>query len=187
MKYLSITPVDMKNGIGLRTVLWVSGCEHHCVNCQNSYSWDYSMGKLFDEKAEKELFTAASLPEIGGITFSGGDPLHPYNRYVIGLLSRKFKHLHPTKDIWLYTGYTLQDIATGSFSNLNFYSFSIDWLPFIDVLIDGPYIEHVRKNDLAKKQDPHWCGSSNQRVINIQESIKNNAIELLQKEDCHMN
>lgn len=179
MRYLEITHVDMKNGVGLRTILWVSGCEHKCVNCQNAYSWDCSIGKPFDDWAEMELFEAASVPEIRGITFSGGDPLHPNNREKIGELARKFKNLYPQKDIWLYTGYTLQDVKNGVFADRNGHTISIDWLQLIDVLVDGPYMDQVRKDDLANRRDPDWCGSSNQRVIDVQASITNNTIELL--------
>ena len=180
MNFLEITHVDLKNGAGLRTVLWVSGCEHRCINCQNSYSWDCSIGKPFDDWAEMELFDAVSVPEIQGITFSGGDPLHPANREKIGELARKFKHLFPSKDIWLYTGYILQDAENGIFlSEANQSTIAIDFMREIDVIVDGPFVDQIRRQDLIKKQDPHWCGSSNQRVIDVKASLINNAITLL--------
>ena len=80
MNYHNITKEDMLNGDGIRVVLWVSGCDHHCKNCQNPITWDKNDGLLFDEAAETELFEALDKPFISGITFSGGDPLMPYNR-----------------------------------------------------------------------------------------------------------
>ena len=80
MRYHNITKEDMLNGDGIRVVLWVAGCEHHCKNCQNPITWDVAGGIPFDKAAEDELFEALSKPHISGITFSGGDPLHPFNR-----------------------------------------------------------------------------------------------------------
>lgn len=97
MNYHNITKDDMLNGDGLRVVLWVSGCNHHCKNCQNPITWDEKGGLPFDEKAEEELFEALDKPHIDGITFSGGDPLFPNNRSEVFRLIKKIRNKLPQK------------------------------------------------------------------------------------------
>lgn len=160
MRYHNITTDDMLNGDGLRTVLWVSGCEHHCPECQNPITWDPECGLEFDEKAEKELFAALDKPYISGVTFSGGDPLYPGNRDCIIELIKKIKHLFPGKNIWLYTGYKWEDICT------------LDGLELIDVLVDGRFEKDLKDVKL------HWKGSSNQRVIDVKETLRQGEIVL---------
>ena len=160
MRYHNITTDDMLNGDGLRTVLWVSGCEHHCPECQNPITWDPECGLEFDEKAEKELFVALDKPYISGVTFSGGDPLYPGNRDCIIELIKKIKHLFPGKNIWLYTGYKWEDICT------------LDGLELIDVLVDGRFEKDLKDVKL------HWKGSSNQRVIDVKETLRQGEIVL---------
>ena len=106
MNYHDITKADMLNGSGLRVVLWVAGCSHHCKGCQNPQTWDENSGILFDKQAENELFKALKPEYISGLTFSGGDPLYSNNRYEITRLAKKFREIyHDKKNIWLYTGY----------------------------------------------------------------------------------
>ena len=160
MRYHNITTDDMLNGDGLRTVLWVSGCEHHCPECQNPITWDPECGLEFDEKAEKELFAALDKPYISGVTFSGGDPLYPGNHDCIIELIKKIKRLFPGKNIWLYTGYKWEDICT------------LDGLELIDVLVDGRFEKDLKDVKL------HWKGSSNQRVIDVKETLRQGKIVL---------
>lgn len=103
MRYHNITTDDMLNGDGLRTVLWVAGCNHKCKGCHNPITWDVNGGIPFDDTAKTELFEKLSKDYISGITFSGGDPLHPQNRECIGSLIREVAEKFPTKTIWLYT------------------------------------------------------------------------------------
>ena len=110
MKYHNITHDDMLNGQGLRVVLWVSGCNHRCAECQNPITWDLNNGVEFDEDAEKELLDDLKKNYVEGVTFSGGDPLHTQNRDEITRLAKKIKDEFPSKDIWLYTGYLWEDI-----------------------------------------------------------------------------
>ena len=154
MRYHNITTDDMLNGDGLRTVLWVAGCEHRCRGCHNPITWDIDGGIPFDEEAEKELFDKLSADYINGITFSGGDPLHKRNREEITRLAKKVRETLPEKTIWLYTGYNWEDIQ------------DLEIIPLLDVLVDGQYIEAVRDPKL------HWKGSANQRVIDVQETLK---------------
>ena len=160
MRYHNITTADMMNGEGLRVVLWLSGCSHHCYNCQNPQTWNVNSGIPFDESAKEELFSELNKDYILGITFSGGDPLHEANLDGVLDLVTTVKENFPTKTIWLYTGYKFEDIT----------SYLI--MKYIDVLVDGRYIEEERDVSL------HWRGSKNQRVINVQESLKQNKIIL---------
>lgn len=160
MNYHDITKEDMLNGEGLRVVLWVSGCDHHCKGCQNPITWDKNSGLLFDEKAEKELFDALNKSYIDGITFSGGDPLFPENRKEVFRLIKKCRKLYPEKTIWLYTGYLWEEIK------------DIEEIALVDVIAEGEFIENLKDNNI------HWVGSTNQRVIKVKESL-NGTIKLL--------
>lgn len=160
MNYHNITKEDMLNGDGIRVVLWVSGCEHHCKNCQNPITWDKNGGLPFGKAAEDELFEALDKPHIDGITFSGGDPMMPYNREEIFRLIKKCRNLHPEKTIWLYTGSKWEEIK--DFPELN----------LIDVIAEGEFVEALKDNNL------HWVGSSNQRVINVKSTLESDKIVL---------
>lgn len=153
MRYHNITKVDMLNGSGIRVVLWVAGCNHGCPECQNPITWDLNGGLEFNAKVKEELFDALDKDYIDGITFSGGDPLHPENREdVIQLIKEIRIRYKDTKTIWLYTGYQYEEIA--------------HLVKCCDVVVDGHFIK-----DLADKQY-HWAGSTNQRVIDIFKTIQ---------------
>ncbi len=154
MRYHNITKDDMLNGCGLRVVLWVSGCGHKCVGCQNPITWNPDDGLIFDDNAQNEIFYELQKDYIDGVTLSGGDPLFPDNRKAVGKFIREVKSKYPFKTIWLYTGYLWENINT------------IDFIPFIDVIVDGKFIEKFKDNSL------HWKGSSNQRVIDVKKSLK---------------
>ena len=160
MRYHNITKDDMLNGDGLRVVLWVSGCEHACPGCQNPLTWDTKDGLFFDEDAKVELFEILGREYISGITFSGGDPLHQANEGGITRLAKEVKEKFPGKTIWLYTGDVWEHICEK------------ELMQYIDVLVDGPFIEELKDVKLL------WKGSSNQRVIDVQESLKENAVKL---------
>lgn len=155
MRYHNIEKVSLTNGTGVRTVLWTAGCEHRCEGCQNPCTWDENGGILFDENAEKELLEALSDKWIEGITFSGGDPLHPANRSEVGRLVKKIKEELPNKNIWLYTGYTWDELL----------NFDLSWLSLVDVIVEGRFVLGLRNVDLK------WCGSENQNVVNVKESL----------------
>lgn len=154
MRYHNITTDDMLNGDGLRTVLWVAGCTHRCQGCHNPITWDIDGGIPFDEDAEKELFDKLSTDYISGLTFSGGDPLHPHNREEVTRLAKKCRELFPKKTIWLYTGFSWEEIC------------DLEIVPLVDVLVDGRFVKELFDGKL------HWKGSSNQRVIDVQETLR---------------
>lgn len=147
MKYQNITTDDMLNGEGLRVVLWVSGCSHHCKGCHNPITWNPDDGLEFDDSVKQEIFEQLSHSYIQGLTLSGGDPMYPGNRDAVTELAKKVKEKFPDKDIWLYTGYSIEEIQNEKI------------LDFIDVLVDGPFNEELKDNTLQ------WRGSANQRVI----------------------
>ncbi len=158
MRYHNITTDDMLNGDGLRTVLWVAGCTHRCPGCHNPETWDIDGGIPFDEDAENELFEKLAPDYISGLTFSGGDPLHPQNREEVTRLARKFKEKFPDKTIWLYTGYRYEEISELEIASL------------ADVIVDGEFVQAEFDAKL------HWKGSANQRVINVRETKRENVI-----------
>lgn len=146
LRFHNITKDDMNNGKGLRVVLWLSGCEHHCKGCQNPQTWDLNSGIEFDKTAKAELFSALDKNWIQGLTLSGGDPYHEKNREGVRALLNEFRDRYgDTKDVWMYTGYKFDDID----SNM---------LELVDVIVDGEYIEELRDVSLE------WRGSSNQKV-----------------------
>ena len=160
MNFHNITYPDMNNGDGLRVVLWLSGCSHRCKGCQNPQTWDINSGILFDEYAKEELFRELSKDYISGITFSGGDPLHPDNSLDVENLMKEIKEKYSNKTIWLYTGSKWKNIC------------QLPLMQYVDVCVDGEFIAELKDISL------HWKGSSNQRVINVQESLKKGEVIL---------
>lgn len=152
MHYHNITTDDMLNGEGLRVVLWVAGCEHHCPGCHNPVTWDENGGILFDETAKEELFGELSHDYIHGITYSGGDPLFWANRREIAELAKEIRGRFPQKSQWLYTGYTWEEIIQMEQN---------EFLEYLDVVVEGRYVEAQRDVNLP------WRGSANQRVISL--------------------
>lgn len=164
MRYHNITKDDMLNGDGLRVVLWVAGCDHCCEECQNPITWDPNGGILFDEAARQEIFEQLEKVYISGITFSGGDPLFMNNRTEVTSFAKEIKQKFPDKTIWLYTGYDYEQIE------------NLEVMQYVDVLVDGEYKKELR-NTAAQ-----WKGSTNQRVIDVQET-RNSGEVVLHKED----
>lgn len=150
----------MLNGEGLRVVLWVSGCEHNCKNCHNPQTHDVNSGIKFDIKARQEIFEELSKPYISGITISGGDPLHPNNIVEIEKLIKEVKQQFPNKTVIIYTGYVWEQIKNKSI------------IDYLDFLIDGKFVQSLYDKKLK------WMGSSNQRIIDVQQSLKQNKVVL---------
>lgn len=176
MNYLGIDKASISNGPGVRVVLWVSGCDVHCKGCHNKESWNFYAGKKFDEAAKKELFNALNKPYVRGITLSGGHPLANNNVEDVYLLTKELKEKFPTKDVWLYTGYTweqvFQTVCLDVFNINNMYRKAV--VEMCDVVVDGPYIEEQR--DITLK----FRGSKNQRLIDVKETLKQGKIVTIQ-------
>ncbi len=201
MNYHNITYPDMNNGSGLRVVLWLSGCSHKCKGCQNPQTWDANSGIPFDESAKEELFRELDKDYISGLTLTGGDPLFEGNlddvldlvteinkRYnttqdrvyvtdknnnVLTGIPHEIRLSCPLKTIWLYTGYTWEEIVHPTLK-CNQSRIRKIILNNIDVLVDGQYIESQRDISLP------YRGSSNQRLIGIQKSLQKGEIVLWQ-------
>lgn len=163
MNYIKISKTDIANGDGVRVVLWVAGCTVNCPGCHNQAAQDFNCGQPFDEAALEELMDALGKPWVMGLTLSGGHPLDPKNIMQCADICQVAKYRYPEKDIWVYTGYTLEDIERGKYGDMVQRFFIEDMKPYIDVLVDGPFIEPLR--DISLK----FRGSSNQRIIRFKE------------------
>ena len=160
MRYHNITKDDMLNGDGLRVVLWVAGCAHACPGCHNPVTWDPEGGLPFDEAACREIYEELEKDYVSGITFSGGDPLHPANIRGVTELARQIRSDFPDKTIWLYTGSTWNEVR------------DLEVARYVDVLVDGTFQEAKKDNTLR------WKGSSNQQVIDVQKTLKTGEVVL---------
>ena len=156
MKFIRIDKNNQVNGAGLRCVIWVSGCENHCDGCHNPETWDYNCGHTWGIEDQNILDKQLSSPEIDGVTITGGDPLAPKNRDALALFCASIKMSYPSKTIWVYTGHQYEEL-TGH-----------GWLEHVDVLIDGKYNKELNPGPNKIK----WRGSTNQRVIDVKESLK---------------
>lgn len=174
MNYHKIEKTSVANGTGIRVVLWVSGCKCRCRGCQNPDTWSFDSGQLFDKSAKEELFEALDKSYIQGITFSGGHPLENENLDEIYELIVEIRDKFPNKDIWLYTGYRFDRIINNPSRDMNT-TFKKKILELCDVVVDGAYIEELK--DITLK----WRGSSNQRVIDVSETLKQQEVVLYNK------
>ena len=148
MRIHKITYPDVNNGLGCRATLWVAGCSHHCKGCHNKETWSFMSGKEFDEEYKQKLFDIISLPYIKGLTLSGGDPLDNYNDILL-LLQEFYEKFGDTKDVWLYTGYTMKELFANGWKEILWY---------VDYVVDGRYEEKERDISLA------FRGSKNQII-----------------------
>lgn len=165
---------DIANGEGIRTSVFFSGCTHHCKGCFNQEAWDYDYGVRFNINTYKEIYETSNHKYIKGLSIIGGEPFDKKNVMSVYLVISLFKRDFPDKDIWVWSGYTWDELISyreneGYFTRLA--------LSKIDVLIDGRYEED--KRDLTLKHR----GSSNQRVIDVQESLKQNKVVLYERND----
>lgn len=168
MRYHNILHDDIRNGMGLRVTLFVSGCSHNCKNCHNPETHDPNSGVEFTEEALEEIKYYLNKKYTAGITLSGGDPLYPGNLDDILKLVKYLKEEYPTKDIWIYTGYTWEQIAVP-------HMITYEILKYCDVAVTGPYIEAYNDENYP------WAGSTNQRVVDVQKSLKEKTMILYDK------
>ncbi|MGL5431131.1 MAG: anaerobic ribonucleoside-triphosphate reductase-activating protein [Vibrio sp.] len=150
MNYHQYHPIDVVNGPGTRCTLFVSGCVHQCKGCYNQSTWSLSSGHLYTQALEDQIIADLNDQRIKrrGLSLSGGDPLHPANLAAVLQLIQRVKTQCPGKDIWLWTGYQLAELDVAQQA----------LLPYIDVLIDGKFIQ--------QQADPglEWRGSANQVI-----------------------
>jgi len=145
IRILDILEQTMADGPGFRTSVYCAGCGHHCPGCHNPQSWDFSAGKEMEVDAILDMIKA---DEFSNVTFSGGDPLYQVEAFTE--LARKIKE-QTSKTIWCYTGFVYEEIQKDSRLSMI--------LPYLDVLVDGPFVEALKDREL------HFRGSSNQRII----------------------
>ncbi len=170
MNYGAIKNCDIANGIGVRVTLFVSGCRNHCPGCFQPETWDFRYGQPFTQETEAYLLELLRPDYINGLTLLGGDPFEPENQQVLLSFLRRVKEVYASKDIWAYTGYTWEQLTSGT------HGVSIpetgEMLHQIDTLVDGPFILE-RKNIRLR-----FRGSENQRIINVRQSLETQRIIL---------
>lgn len=182
MNYAQIRSMDISNGEGIGVSLFVQGCDFHCKNCFNSETWEFSKGQEWNDKTKNQFLKLIETPFIQRVSILGGEPLHPKNVQNVLKIVDEIRVSYPTKNIWLYTGYTWEEIwikdniKTGDkvkdMREKAIKDLRRQVVRMCDVLIDGRYVEELRDISL------HWRGSSNQRVINVKETLKQNQIVL---------
>ena len=159
MRYNTIRKMDISNGPGVRVSIFMQGCAFHCKNCFNKETWDFEGGKQFDDKTVDEVLDLCSKSHIKGLSILGGDPMHPNNIEATTKLAKAFKEKYPEKNLWVWSGFKFdKDLKDKEVLN------------YVDVLVDGNYVDELHDPTLK------WRGSSNQRVIDVQKSLKDNNI-----------
>lgn len=153
MNYGEIITNDTANGPGIRLSLFVSGCTNHCKGCFNEKTWNFNYGKPFTDITLNCIFKELANPWYDGITILGGEPMHEKNVATVAAIVNKIKNTFPEKNIWVYTGYTIEDLLNKNNRNIQYV------LSNIDVLVDGPFIEEEKDLTIP------FRGSRNQRII----------------------
>lgn len=170
MNYATIKNCDIANGPGVRVSLFVSGCTHHCKGCFNEVAWDFDYGESFTQQTVDEILQMLRPGYIRGITLLGGEPFEPQNQPALVELLRQIKAAYPEKTIWAFSGYLFdKDILPGKLGDP---AVTKKFLSYLDVLVDGPFIE--AKKNLSLR----FRGSSNQRIIDVPASLQKGEIVL---------
>lgn len=169
MKYAKIKKTDVANGPGVRVSIFVSGCHHHCEGCFNSEAWDFNYGNDFTEDTIQEIIEAMNHDYITGLSLLGGEPFELINQKGLLPLLKKVKDVYPDKTIWAYSGFLYDELKEMDYPETK------EILSLIDVLVDGKFVESLKDPNL------YFRGSSNQRVIDMKKTLKNNKIVLHEK------
>ena len=165
MKYNLIRKMDISNGPGIRVSIFVQGCEFHCKGCFNPETWDFNCGNEFTDETINEVLELCDYSHITGLTILGGEPMHPKNIDGTTKLAALFKEKYPDKNLWVWTGFQYEEIKDKEI------------FKYIDVLVDGQF-----KMDLFSPK-LRWRGSSNQRVIDINKTLKKGEIVMYKDEE----
>lgn len=158
MNYAAIKPLDIANGPGVRVSLFVSGCRNHCKGCFNQEAWDFNYGEEFTWRTLYQIGKLLENPHVSGLSILGGDPFEPENIEYVENICEFVRLYYSEKNIWVWTGYLFENLKDLPIMNS------------IDVLVDGPFIEELKDMRLP------YCGSSNQRVIDVRASLKNKCV-----------
>ena len=166
MNYADIKQYDVANGPGVRVSVFVSGCRHACPGCFNKEAWDFNYGKPFTEETMKYIVNLLDFEPYKGITYLGGEPFEKENQHGLLELSKKIRAKHPDKSIWCFTGYEFEKDILNRMCSGDDWPDAKELLSYIDVLVDGRFIESLKDLNLR------FRGSSNQRIIDVKESLK---------------
>ncbi len=169
MFYSKINKNDIANGIGIRVTLFVSGCTHHCKGCFNPETWDFNFGQPLTKDTEHEILEAMKPSYINGLTLLGGEPMEPSNQRALLPFLKRLKEQFPKKTVWCFSGYTFEELTGSSRARCDV---TDEVLSLIDVLVDGEFKEELKDISLRFK------GSSNQRIIDVPQSLKEKNIIL---------
>lgn len=172
MNYCGLKNCDVANGPGMRVSLFVSGCTNHCPGCFQPETWDFEYGQPFGPAAEQEILDLLEHSYIDGLTLLGGDPFEPQNQKVLLPFLKKVRERFPNKTIWCYTGFRLEEelLCDGSHPRCDE---TDEMLSLLDVLVDGRFVEG--KKDIRL----NFRGSSNQRIIDVQKTLKTGEVVTL--------
>ncbi len=165
MKYNKIRKMDIANGPGIRVSIFMQGCSFHCEGCFSEETWDFNAGKEFTDETINQVIELCKNPNIKGLSILGGDPLHPKNIEGTTKLAKTFKEKIPDKNLWVWTGFLFENIKEK------------EVLKYVDVLVDGQFKINLRNPKLK------YCGSTNQRIIDVQKSLKKGDVVLFYKEE----
>ena len=165
MNYCEIKNCDIANGIGVRVTLFVSGCTNHCDECFQPQTWDFNYGQPFDGAVQQRIIDMLAPPYINGLTLLGGEPMEPENQRALLPFVKRVKETYPDKDIWCFTGFVLESelLKDGSHPRCEV---TDQLLSYIDVLVDGRFVKELKDISLR------FRGSSNQRLIDMQATLK---------------
>ena len=163
MRYNKIRKMDISNGPGVRVSIFMQGCTFNCKNCFNSETHDFNGGKEFTDDTINRVLELCDNETIRGLSILGGEPMHPKNIEGTTKLAKAFKKKYPNKDLWIWSGFLFD-------KNLK----DKEVVKYVDVLVDGQYIDELHNRTLK------WKGSSNQRVIDVQKSLKSNNVVLFE-------
>ena len=170
MNYAVIKNCDIANGPGVRVSLFVSGCTHRCPGCFNAEAWDFDYGTPFTQETIDKILEMMKPSHIKGLTLLVGEPFEPQNQPEIVKLLRQLKTVYPEKSVWAFSGYLFdEDILAG---RLGPWEITKEYLNYLDVLVDGPFV--MEKKDLNLR----FRGSSNQRLIDVPASLRENCVVL---------
>ncbi len=169
MHYGSIKKADIANGVGVRVTLFVSGCRNHCEHCFQPQTWAFDYGEEFTADTERELMEALEPEYIDGLTLLGGEPFEPENQRELVKLLRRVRRELPGKDIWCFSGFTLEELMGQSRGRTEVTG---EMLSLIDVLVDGRFVEALKNLNLR------FRGSSNQRLIDMPETLRQGRVVL---------
>ena len=169
MYYGELKNCDIANGEGVRVTLFVSGCTNHCKNCFQPQTWDFTYGQPFTRETEDRILDMLAPSYINGLTLLGGEPFEPENQLELVKLLRRIRAERPGKDVWCYSGYTLEQLRGAEHPHCEV---TEEMLSLIDVLVDGRFVEALKDVSLR------FRGSSNQRIIDVPKTLARGEIVL---------